>query len=117
MQTHNERVQAAIKDFKEGKMVILTDHPDREDEGDFIMPAETIATYTMNVMIRNGTGVVCGSISRDLATRFDLLLMLNPADKLTVRAPFTTSIDAKEGITTGVSAADRTITVQTLMRD
>lgn len=112
MSTPIERVKAAIKDLQNGNMIILSDNPDREDEGDLIAPAETITNEQMNFMIRQGTGIVCLAMTPERLQQLNLPLML-PADQNTScrGTPFTISIDAKEDITTGVSAADRTKTI------
>ena len=59
MQSHIIKVKAALDDLRQGKMIILTDHSDREDEGDLIYPAETITPDIMNFIIRNSSGIVC----------------------------------------------------------
>lgn len=117
MQTPIERVEAAIEDLKNGKMLILTDNPNREDEGDLIMPAETITAQQMNFIIRHTSGIVCLSLTKSRAEKLNLPLLLNSEDSSSLRAPFTMSIDAKEGIETGVSAVDRTKTIQAIVRD
>lgn len=107
-----ERVKNAIQALKNLEMIILTDNPDRENEGDLIAIAETMTTEQMNFMIRQGTGIVCLAMTSDKLTELELPLMV-PADENTSfrGTPFTLSIDAKKGITTGVSAADRTKTI------
>ena len=109
-------VQNAIKALKEGKMILLTDPLDRENEGDFVFPAENITPEVMNFMIRHGSGIVCVSLTEERLKQLDIPLMI-PSQQNTTRyhSPFTISVEAKEGITTGVSAADRTTTVQVLM--
>lgn len=118
MQTRFERVEAAINDLKNGKMIILTDHPDRENEGDLIIAAEKITPDHMNFLIHYGAGVVCFALTKNQAARLDIPLMV-PAHENTsaCHTPFGISVDAKNGITTGVSAIDRTNTILTMMRD
>lgn len=112
MQTAIERVKKAIEELRQGKMIILTDHPDRENEGDLIMAAEFATAETMNFMIRQGTGIICVAMPREELARLQMPLMLPPNDNSSFRGtPFTVSVDAKEGITTGVSALDRAITI------
>jgi 3,4-dihydroxy 2-butanone 4-phosphate synthase/GTP cyclohydrolase II len=112
------RVKQAILDFQQGKMVILVDHPDRENEGDLILPAECITAEKMNFMIRQGTGIVCLSLTKEKILALDLPMMLPPLQNTSYReTPFTVSIDAKDGITTGVSAMDRTKTILTAIAD
>lgn len=113
MQTYIERVKAAVAHLKQGKIVVLTDHPERENEGDLIIPAETITAEHMNFIIRNSSGIVCISLSPELIQKFNLPFMVPPTENSSLRqTPFTISVDAKHGITTGVSAADRVKTAK-----
>lgn len=109
-------VETAIESLKQGKMILLTDPIDRENEGDFVFPAETITPEIMNFMIRHGSGIVCVSLPEEHLKRLQLPFMV-PDHQNTSRfhSPFTVSVEAREGVTTGVSATDRTKTVQTLM--
>jgi 3,4-dihydroxy 2-butanone 4-phosphate synthase/GTP cyclohydrolase II len=108
------RVKAALQDLQQGKMVILTDHPDRENEGDLIMAAENITPEAMNFIIRHSSGIVCLSMPAEQLARLHLPFMVAPENNSSLRGtPFTISIDAAADITTGVSAADRVRTVQT----
>jgi 3,4-dihydroxy 2-butanone 4-phosphate synthase / GTP cyclohydrolase II len=116
MKSYIERVQSAIKDLQEGKLIILTDDPNRENEGDLIFPAETITPEIMNFIIRHSSGIVCLSLLEDQLKRLHLPLMVPAYENTSQRnTPFTISIDAKENITTGVSAHDRVKTVQVAM--
>jgi 3,4-dihydroxy 2-butanone 4-phosphate synthase / GTP cyclohydrolase II len=118
MRDEIKRVELALAALKQGKMVILTDDPDRENEGDLIIPAEKITPEIMNFMIRNGTGIVCLSMTAEDLARLQLPLMVNADNNTSFRGtPFTISIDAKENITTGVSADDRTKTILTAIAD
>jgi len=118
MQTYRERIQTALNDLKNGKMIILTDNPERENEGDLIVAAEKITDESMNFLIRQGTGIVCLSLMPDQLKKLQLPLMVPPHENTSCRAtPFTVSVDAKHGITTGVSAADRTKTIQLMLND
>lgn len=109
-------VETAIQALKQGKMILLTDPVDRENEGDFVFPAETITPEIMNFMIRYGTGIVCVSLPEERLKQLELPLMV-PENQNTTQhnTPFTLPVDAKNGVTTGVSAADRAKTVQTMM--
>jgi 3,4-dihydroxy 2-butanone 4-phosphate synthase/GTP cyclohydrolase II len=113
MKSYIDRVEAAITALQQGKLVILTDAPERENEGDLIFPAETITPDIMNFIIRHSSGIVCLSLLEEQLKQLELPFMV-PADENTSQrgTPFTISIDAKEGVTTGVSAADRVKTVQ-----
>jgi 3,4-dihydroxy 2-butanone 4-phosphate synthase/GTP cyclohydrolase II len=113
-----KRIEQALNDLKQGKMIILTDHPDRENEGDLIMAAEHITPDTMNFMIRNGSGIVCVAMTSELLRKFELPLMVSHFENTSAReTPFTISIDAKHGITTGVSSTDRANTIKVLIDD
>ena len=112
------RVKRALSDLAQGKMIILMDDANRENEGDMIMAAEKITTETMNFMIRNGSGIVCLSLTPSHLQKLNLSMMVPDEENTSLRGtPFTISIDAKSGITTGVSAADRTRTIQIAMQD
>jgi len=116
MRSYIERVETAINDLRQGKMIILTDHPDRENEGDLIMPAETITPESMNFIIRHTSGIVCLSLFEDALKKLNLPFMVPPSDNTSLRGtPFAVSIDAKENITTGVSAIDRVKTIQAVI--
>jgi 3,4-dihydroxy 2-butanone 4-phosphate synthase/GTP cyclohydrolase II len=117
MQSYIKHVEAAINDLRQGKMIILTDHPERENEGDLIMPAETITPEAMNFIIRHSSGIVCLSLFEEHLKKLNLPFMVPPQDNTSLRGtPFAVSIDAKEGITTGVSAKDRVRTVQAVIQ-
>jgi 3,4-dihydroxy 2-butanone 4-phosphate synthase/GTP cyclohydrolase II len=113
MLTQIERVNKAIQDLKDGKMIILTDHADRENEGDLIAAAETLTTEQMNFIIRHSSGIVCLTLTNDRVKKLNLPPMV-PIENNTscYHTPFTISIDAKVDVTTGVSAADRIKTIQ-----
>lgn len=106
-------IEEAIKDFREGKFVIVVDDEDRENEGDFITAAEMITPEKVNFMLREGRGVLCApiTISRARELRLD-----HQVDKNTsvLGTPFTVTIDKLEGCTTGVSAHDRAETIRAL---
>jgi 3,4-dihydroxy 2-butanone 4-phosphate synthase/GTP cyclohydrolase II len=116
MQSHITKVTAALDDLRQGKMIILTDHSDREDEGDLIYPAATITPVIMNFIIRNSSGIVCVSLPEERIEQLRLPLMVPQGQNSSrCETPFTVSIDAREGISTGVSAADRVQTLMALM--
>src|SRR6185312_11989097 len=100
MQSHIERVEKALSDLKQGKMIILTDDPDRENEGDLIVSAEHATSDVMNFMIRNGSGIVCIAMTKEQLKHLDLPLMVSADDNTSMRGtPFTLSVDAKDDIT------------------
>jgi 3,4-dihydroxy 2-butanone 4-phosphate synthase/GTP cyclohydrolase II len=112
------RVEQALQDLRNGKMLILTDHPDREDEGDLIFPAQTMTPEIMNFIVRNTSGIVCLSLPEEQTKKLNLPLMVPPTSNTSrCQTPFTISIDAREGNTTGVSAADRAHTVRVACGD
>ncbi len=111
-------VETAIKDLKQGKIVLLTDHSDRENEADFIFPAEIITPEIVNFMIRQGSGIVCLSLLEAQIKKLGLHPMVPPdKNQSRHRTPFTVSIEAKSGISTGVSAQDRATTILTAVSD
>ncbi|MCD6047901.1 MAG: ribBA [Gammaproteobacteria bacterium] len=112
----NNNVARAIETLQQGKMILLTDNFDRENEADLIFPAENITPEVMNFMIRQGTGIVCVALPKAHLQRLDLALMVAPENNDTQHGtPFTIPVDAHDGITTGVSAFDRVKTIQVLM--
>ncbi len=117
MIAHDSPVEEALKELQQGKMIILTDDPQREDEGDLVFPAEIITPEVMQFMIRHGSGIVCLSMTSSQLDQLNLPLMVPASENTSQRGtPFTVSIEAKEGVTTGVSAADRATTILTAMR-
>jgi len=113
-----KRVELALDELKQGKIIILVDDPERENEGDLIIAAEKITSETMNFLIRHGSGIVCISLSANHLNSLHIPLMVSEQNNSSARGtPFTLSVDAKEGITTGVSAADRVKTIHTLIQN
>lgn len=111
-------VELAIEALQSGKMILLTDHPGRENEADLIFPAETITPEIMNFMIRHCSGIVCVSMTDEYLQRLALPLIVPPYENTSRHTtPFTIPVDAKEGITTGVSAMDRVVTIRAMMNE
>jgi 3,4-dihydroxy 2-butanone 4-phosphate synthase/GTP cyclohydrolase II len=106
-------IEEAISDIKHGKMVIVVDDENRENEGDFIMAAENITAADVNFMATHGRGLICAPISTEIASRLELPLMNTKGGDHHGTA-FTVSIDATDGITTGISATDRERTLKIL---
>jgi len=102
--------QEIIDDIALGKMVILMDDEDRENEGDFIMAAEKVTPEAINFMATHGRGLICMPMSREKAEILKLPLMVDKNDAQ-FSTNFTVSIEAATGVTTGISAADRAVTV------
>ena len=111
-----EKVRNAIEALKEGKMILLTDDHHRENEADLIFPAENITADVMNFMIRHGSGIVCVATTESHLKRLGLPLLFSPDQNNTQQGtPFAMAVDAKEGISTGVSVHDRVKTIQVMM--
>ncbi|MCL2025905.1 MAG: bifunctional 3,4-dihydroxy-2-butanone-4-phosphate synthase/GTP cyclohydrolase II [Leptospirales bacterium] len=103
-----------IEDIRQGKMIILVDNEDRENEGDIVIAAEFCTPEVVNFMVKHARGLVCVPISREIAERLNLKLMVEEnTDKY--RTAFTVSVDAVDGTTTGISAHDRARTVEAII--
>ncbi len=100
-----------IEDIRQGKMVVLMDDEDRENEGDLIMAADKVTADDINFMARYGRGLICLTLTRDRCEQLNLPLMVSGNSDLH-GTNFTVSIEASEGVTTGISAADRAVTVK-----
>ncbi len=109
-------IKEAIVDIKSGRMVILVDDEDRENEGDLCMAAEFVTPEAINFMAKYGRGLVCLSMSEDLADKLNLHPMVVD-NRSCFGTAFTVSIEAKRGVTTGISAADRATTIRTAVAD
>jgi 3,4-dihydroxy 2-butanone 4-phosphate synthase/GTP cyclohydrolase II len=100
-----------IEDLRQGKMVIIMDDEDRENEGDLVMAATFTKSEDINFMAKYGRGLICLTLTRDRCQQLRLPLMVNE-NKTAHSTNFTVSIEAAQGVTTGISAADRALTVQ-----
>ncbi len=100
-----------IEDLKAGKMVILVDEEDRENEGDLVMAADFVTAEAINFMARYGRGLICLTLTEERCRELNLPLMVS-ANKARMGTNFTVSIEAASGVTTGISAADRARTIQ-----
>ncbi|KAK7302552.1 hypothetical protein RJT34_13444 [Clitoria ternatea] len=108
-------IPEAIEDIRQGKMVVVVDDEDRENEGDLIMAAQMATPEAMAFIVKHGTGIVCVSMKEEDLDRLDLPLMVNSKDNdEKLCTAFTVTVDAKHGTTTGVSAHDRATTVLSL---
>ncbi len=106
-------VPAAIEEIRAGRMVILVDDEDRENEGDLCLAAEKVTPEAINFMAREGRGLICLSLTQERIQQLRLPMMVPEADNTaTFGTAFTISIEAREGVTTGISAADRARTVR-----
>lgn len=106
-------IEAAIKDFAEGKFVIVVDDEDRENEGDLIIAAEKITPEKVNFMLKHARGVLCAPITLSRCEELDLPHQVSDNTSM-LGTPFTITIDKLEGCTTGVSAHDRAATIKAL---
>lgn len=114
--TPQERVEKAIEAFKQGNGVLVLDDEDRENEGDLIFPAQTIEPAQMAKLIRYGSGIVCLCLSDEICQQLDLPPMVQNNTSVNKTA-FTVTIEAAEGVSTGVSAADRVTTIKAAVAD
>jgi 3,4-dihydroxy 2-butanone 4-phosphate synthase / GTP cyclohydrolase II len=110
------KIEAALDDIRKGKMVILVDDEDRENEGDLTMAAEMVTAEAINFMAREGRGLICLSMTEERADHLNLPLMVRE-NSSSFGTAFTVSIEARRGVTTGISAADRACTIQVAIAD
>jgi 3,4-dihydroxy 2-butanone 4-phosphate synthase/GTP cyclohydrolase II len=111
-----DRVKDALEDIRQGKMVILVDDEDRENEGDLCMAAEMVTPEAVNFMAKEGRGLICLTLTEDRADHLGLPLMVQE-NSSSFGTAFTVSIEARRGVTTGISAADRARTIQVALAD
>ncbi len=109
-------IEEIIEDARNGKMYILVDDPDRENEGDLIIPGQYANPESINFMAKYGRGLICLAMTKHRIEQLDLPLM-NPKNQKNDLTAFTVSIEAKEGVTTGISAADRAHTISVAIND
>ncbi len=108
-----QRMQAAIEDIRQGRMVILVDDEDRENEGDLTMAASAVTPEAINFMAKFGRGLICVTMTEAQVDRLELPMMTAPkGGRAPLGTAFTVSIEARDGVTTGISAADRARTIQ-----
>lgn len=115
MNNYFSTIPEALDEIKKGRLLILVDNPKRENEGDFYIPADKVSPQHIITMIQKGGGLVCAAITQTQAYRLSLPLMIDPlsnTEKTNVN--FTISVNAKKGITTGVSAFDRAKAIKVL---
>jgi len=110
------KIEAAIEDIRQGKMVILVDDEDRENEGDLAMAAEMVTPEAINFMAKEGRGLICLSLTEQRADFLELPLMVRE-NTSSFGTAFTVSIEARRGVSTGISAADRARTIQVAISD
>ncbi len=111
-------VEDALNDIRAGKMVILVDDEDRENEGDLCMAAEAVTPEAINFMATHGRGLICLALAEPQLARLHLSMMVpDHENNATYGTAFTVSIEAREGVTTGISAADRAQTIKVAIGD
>ena len=108
--------ETAIDDIRQGKMIILVDDEDRENEGDLTIAAQFVTPEIINFMAKYGRGLICLPMAPDMADALQLPLMTQ-RNGSRFGTNFTVSIEAREGVTTGISAADRARTILTAVAD
>jgi len=108
-------IEEAIEDYRAGKMIILTDDEDRENEGDLCMAAQMVTPAAINFMATHGRGLICLAMTAEQIDKLQLPMMVRE-NRSPFETAFTVSIEARHGVTTGISAADRAHTVQTAVR-
>jgi len=112
-----ERINAALAQIRAGRMVILVDDEDRENEGDLCMAAESITPEAINFMAMHGRGLICLALDEEQVARLELPMMAAPGrNGPPLGTAFTVSVEARTGVTTGISAADRAHTVRVAIR-
>ncbi|MFA7233671.1 MAG: bifunctional 3,4-dihydroxy-2-butanone-4-phosphate synthase/GTP cyclohydrolase II [Terrimicrobiaceae bacterium] len=116
MKTPFDPIAAVISDIRRGRMVIVTDDADRENEGDLLLAASKVTPAAVNFMAKHGRGLICSPITEDRAQKLGLQRMVAHNREL-FKTDFTVSVDATSGITTGISAKDRATTIRVLAQE
>ena len=110
------KISEILRDAKNGKMFILVDDEGRENEGDLVIPASKVTAKAINFMAKHGRGLICLALSPSQVNKLNLSLM-SPINSSRTQTAFTVSIDARHGITTGISAHDRALTIKTAIKN
>ena len=108
-----DTIDDVLRDIAHGKIVIVTDDADRDNEGDLVMAAEKATPAAVNFMPKHGRGLICVPVSNERAEQLGLQRMVAQNREM-YRTDFTVSVDAARGVTTGISAHDRSATIQTI---
>ncbi|UQB41480.1 3,4-dihydroxy-2-butanone-4-phosphate synthase [Thiomicrospira microaerophila] len=108
-------IEEILDDYRQGKMVILMDDEDRENEGDLLVPASTVTAQDINFMARYGRGLICLTLTKERCQQLRIPLMVHD-NQDPHGTNFTVSIEAAEGVSTGISASDRAVTVQAAVK-
>ena len=107
-------IPEAIEDFRQGKLLVVVDDEDRENEGDLTIAAEKVTPEAINFMATYGRGLICLALDAETCARLDLQPM-SPENTARFGTAFSEAIDAAEGVSTGISAYDRAHTIQVAM--
>jgi len=110
------RIEDVLEDFRQGKIIILVDDEDRENEGDLTIAAEKVTPEAINFMAKYGRGLICLALDPEIVEKLKLSQMVEE-NRSSFQTAFTVSIEAAKGVTTGISAADRAHTVLTAIAD
>src|SRR5690349_9869436 len=113
MKTPFNTIPEVIADIRKGRMVIVTDDTDREDEGELGMPASTVTAAAVNFMAQHGRGLICAPVTEERAKTLGLQRMVAHSREM-YSTDFTVSVDAAKGISTGISAGDRAASLKVL---
>src|SRR3954465_5947802 len=105
------RVEKALEELRAGRMVILVDDAERENEGDLVLAAQFVTPETINFMARHARGLICLSLTEQQVKRLGLTMMVSE-NQSTYATAFTVSIEAARGVSTGISAHDRAVTIK-----
>jgi len=114
MNTQFNTIEEVLADIREGKMVIITDDPGRENEGDIVLAAEKVTPEAINFMVMHARGLVCAPVTHQRAQALGLQRMVLE-NRESQKTAFTVSVDAAHGVTTGISAGDRAATIRVLV--
>ena len=109
-------IKEIVEDIRQGKMVIIVDDEDRENEGDLLMAASKVTPEKVNFMATHGRGLICLTLTEQRCKQLNLPLMVD-SNNAEYGTNFTVSIEASEGVTTGISAGDRAVTVKTAVAE
>lgn len=111
MRSHWSKIESALEDLRQGKMIVLVDDEDRENEGDLVMAAEKVSEQAINFMAKHGRGLICLTMTGQDLDRMKIPMMVEK-NGTRMGTAFTASIEAAKGVTTGISAADRAQTIR-----
>src|ERR1700748_675216 len=111
MKSRFDRIEAVVTDLRKGKMVIVVDDADRENEGDLVMAAEFVSPAAVNFMAKHGRGLICVPTTSDRLQQLGIERMVRQ-NRETFKTDFQITVDAARGITTGISAGDRAETIR-----